>query len=523
MKMTPAKLLTESGKAFFTEQVQPRMSLSTEPNPSARLNGRFRSGLYWAAFGRVLQLAIQLSFTAALSWMLSPGDYGMMAMVAVFTGFATMLADGGFNSALVQRRETTEIHTQTVFWINLGASVLAAVTTCLIAPYLARFFLAPTLTLIFRIISINFVLGALGGAPGAMLEKRMQFKAIALNLNLALIVSGVLGVTCAFLGAGVWSLVAQSLAFSATNSLMRCWSCRWRPRWVFDLRVMRDLLGFSGHFYVYNSINYWGRNADNLLVGKFFGAAILGSYSRAYSLMLLPMSQINSVVAQVVFPGFSGIQDDRNRIKSIYLKAIGVVSLLTFPMMMGLEVAAAPFVSTLYGEKWSDVVLFIKILAPVGMLQSVANTVGWIYLPLGKTKLMLYTSAIVVIGEIIAFWIGIEIGSAKALAVSYALFYLICFYPFVAIAWRTLDIRPSEVFPILAGPFFSSLAMGAVVFGLGTLIPAAWSPWEALLALVGSGVVFYVGVVRLFRLSAANTLLALVVSKAGPDDDAPLR
>jgi O-antigen/teichoic acid export membrane protein len=500
-----------------------RMSIPAEPNPDVRLNGRFRSGLYWAAFGKGLQVAIQISFTAALSWMLSPGDYGLMAMVAVFTGFATMLADGGFNSALVQRRETTEIHAQTVFWINLGASVLAAVTTCLMAPFLARFFLSPTLTPLFRIISINFVLGSLGGVPGAMLEKRMQFKTIALNLNLALMVSGVLGVALAFFGAGVWSLVAQSLAFSATNSLMRCWSCRWRPRLVFDLRVMSDLFGFSGNFYVYNSINYWARNADNLLVGKFFGAAILGSYSRAYSLMLLPIGLINSVVAQVVFPGFSSIQDDRSRIKSIYLKAIGIVSLVTFPMMMGLEVAATPFVNTLYGGKWSNVVLFIKILVPVGMLQSIANTVGWIYLPLGKTKLMLYTSAITAIGEFIAFWIGIRIGSATALAICYAIFNLIYFYPFMAIAWRTIDIRPSEVFSILAGPLFSSLAMGSVVYGLGIWIPAVWSPWETLLALVGSGTVFYVAVVCLFRLSAANIFLALVVSKAGPRDDDPLR
>ncbi|MGA3006920.1 MAG: lipopolysaccharide biosynthesis protein [Opitutaceae bacterium] len=466
-------------------------------------------------------MATQLSFTAALSWMLSPGDYGVMAMVSVFTGFATMLADGGFNSALVQRRETTEIHTQTVFWINLGTSVGAAVATCLVAPFLARFFLVPTLTPLFRIISINFVLGSLGGAPGAMLEKRMQFKTIAVNLNLALIVSGLLGVTLAFYGAGVWSLVAQSLAFSATHSLLRCWSCRWRPRWAFDLRVVRDLLGFSGNFYVYNSINYWGRNADNLLVGKFFGAAILGSYSRAYSLMLLPMSQLNSVVAQVIFPGFSGLQDDRNRIKSIYLKAIGVVSLVTFPLMVGLEVAAAPFVNTLYGGKWSTVVLFIRILAPVGMLQSIVNTVGWIFLPQGKTHMMLYIGAAVTVGEIISFWIGIKIGSATALAVCYALFNLISFYPTMAIAWRSIDIRPAQVFSILAGPFFSSLAMGAAVYGLGLWIPAAWSPGKALLALVGSGAVFYVVVVRLFRLSAANTLFAFVVSKAGIGDGLP--
>jgi O-antigen/teichoic acid export membrane protein len=499
------------------------MSLSPEPDPKARLKGQLRSGLYWVAFGRVLQVAIQISFTAALSRMLSPGDYGVMAMVAVFTGFATILADGGFNSALIQRKEITEIHTQTVFWINLGTSVSMAVTTCLMAPYLARFFLAPTLTPLFRIISINFVLGSLGGAPGAILEKRMQFRTIALNLNLSLIVSGVFGVAFAFFGAGVWSLVAQSMAFSATNSLMRCWSCRWRPRLAFDRRVLRDLLGFSGNYYVYGSINYWGRNADNLLVGKFFGAAILGSYSRAYSLMLLPMSQINSVVAQVVFPGFSSIQDDLNRIKSIYLRALGVVSLVTFPTMMGLEVAAAPFVNTLYGGKWSDVVLFIKILAPVGMLQSIGNTVGWIYLPLGKTNLMLYTSATVVIGEIISFGIGIKIGSATALAVCYALFYLIAFYPFMSIAWRTLNIRPSEAFSILAGPFLSSLAMGAVVCGLGASMPAAWGSGKALLALIGSGVVFYVAVVYLFRLSAANTLLALVLAKVRPGDDTPFR
>ena len=487
------------------------------------LKAQVSSGVFWSGGSRVAQQGIQFGLSVVLARLLSPGDYGLMAMAMVFTGFAGMLADAGFNSAIIQRKDLRDEHIYTVFWITVGSGVLLAGLTFVLAPWLAVFFKTPALKRIARVIAINFILGGIGNVPSALLQRRMQFRTIAKIEITALVLSGAVGVAMAALGAGVWTLVAQSLSASLLTSALRWRACRWVPAPIFCRSAFKDIWAFSSYLYAFNFINYWSRNADNLVVGKFFGAPALGAYNRAYALMLLPINQVNGVITQVLFPAFSTIQDDKERIKRIYLRAIGIVALLAFPIMMGLSVVVEPFILTVYGPKWIEVAGILQILTLVGLLQVLGNSTGWLFLSQGRTDMMLLWGTICSIASIASFAVGVLIGSVRAVAICYAVVNVLYFYPELTAAGKVANMKGSEILRAVAGPFLSSLLMAAVVAAIGYMVPAGWRPWQILAVLVFTGVVSYSAIVVITRLQAAQDLEQIIQEKRrGRREHSPL-
>ena len=235
----------------------------------------------------------------------------------------------------------------------------------------------------------------------------------------ATVISGVVAITAALMGLGVWSLVVQALTLSSTRAVLLWIASDWRPRWILDRRAIRDLWGFSSNLAGFNALNYWVRNADNFLVGKFVGPAGLGIYGRAYNLMLMPLAQISWVLSRVMFPVLSRMQSDTARVKQGYLRAIGVIGLVTFPIVTGLFAVAEPFVLTVFGPRWESMVPIVQILCLAGLSQSVGTTTGWIYQSQGRTDWMfrwgLASSAV----TLVAFGIGILWG-VTGVATAYA-------------------------------------------------------------------------------------------------------
>lgn len=477
------------------------------------LKERVSSGVLWATIGRIAQQMVQFTLTVVLARLLSPHEYGLMAMAMVFTGFAGMLAEAGFNAALVQRKELSEAHIHTVFWITLSSGVLLAGITIALSPWLAEFFKAPTLKLIFPVIALNFIFGGIGNVPSALLQRRMQFRAIAKIDVSALVISGIVGVMMALGGAGVWSLVAQSLTSSLLIGAFRCWSVRWLPKLIFSWTALKDIWAFTGHLYGFNFINYWARNADNLLIGKFFGAPALGAYSRAYALMLLPITQVSSVVTQVIFPAFSSIQDDKPRVKRIYLRAIGIVTLVTFPIMFGLAVVAQPFVETLYGSKWNEVSPLLQILALVGAMQVLINSSGWIFLSQGRTDVLLRWGICLALLVVTSFVVGVILGSVREMALCYAIANGLFLFPGMAVVARLIDMELTELLLAVMGPFFSSLVMAVTVAAVRLTLPSSLPTWQSLVALVLVGMASYATILYFVRLSAWRDLVQLIGEK----------
>jgi PST family polysaccharide transporter len=478
--------------------------------PTSTLKAQVSSGLFWSAGARIVQQFIQFGFSIVLARLLSPGDYGLMAMVLVFTGFAAMLADGGFSSALVQKTDLGETHVHTVFWLTVFSGVTLTTITYLIAPWLASFYDAPALKPIFRVVALNFTIASFGNVPFALLQKRMQFKAIAHVGTWSMLASGIIGMILALLGASVWCLVAQTLSASLLTALFRWIASKWLPRLVFSMAALKDLWHYASHLYGFNLINYWARNADNFVVGKYFGAPALGVYSRAYMLMLLPITQVNSVISQVVFPAFASIQNDKPRVKSIYLRAMGIVALITFPIMFGLVVTAQPFIDTVYGPKWRAVAPILQILALVGAMQALINSTGWLFLSQGRTNVMFFWGAIFAVLAVASFAVGAMIGSVRAIAECYAVVNGLYFYPALIIGCRVINTKATEVLAAVSGPFLGSLVMAISVAAVHLMVPATWPAWQLLLVLISVGATVYGGFVHLCGVAPWKELLKFV-------------
>ncbi len=479
------------------------------------LKQRAVAGIAWSTAARVIQQVIQFTLSVILARLLVPEDFGLVGMVAVFLGFAALFGEFGFGSALVYRPDLRPIHSVSIFWVNMLAGVAIAALFWIGAPYVARFYNAPALERITQVVGLNFALSASSIVPLALLRRSMSFNRIAVLNVTAALVAGSVAILLAYMGFGPWAIVAQGLVSATATSLLALTLAGWRPRLQFSVSAVRELLGYSSSLVGFGFVNYWARNADNLLIGKYLGSFSLGVYSRAYTLMLLPISEVISVLGTVMVPALSSIQQDRARVKSIYLRAMPMIGLIAFPMMLGLLVVAEPFVLTFLGEQCAAVAPLLRILCIVGVIQSMCSPTGWIYTSQGRTDWMFWWgiggSGTLILGIVV----GVLHGTAQAVAFYYLLANVLTCYPCIAIAGRLIDLRFSEVARSVLGPLVCASLMAVIVWGAGTLLPAAWPPVARLASLVALGVVSYTALVLGSRLSVLAELRDLLESLRG--------
>ncbi len=455
------------------------------------LRNRIFSGVVWSIVARLGQQIMQFGLSVILARLLLPSDFGVIGMISVFTAFVGMFADIGFGSALVQRSEVTEQHIQSVFWFSLATGLLLSSGVYLAAPMIAAFYDEPVLTPLTRGLSPVFIISTAGMVPSAMMQRRMQFNRLAPISLIATFLSGLIGVTLAYLGAEVWSLVAQSLSNHLIITVLNWVYGKWYPRILFSLEALKELYRYTINLLGFTFTNYWARNLDNMLVGRFFGSSALGYYGRAYGLMLLPINQVISVITQVMFPALSNIKDDKMRVKSLYLRAISVISLFTFPMMTGLFVVAKPFIITVFGEQWMGTIRLLQILALVGAVQSLVNPTGWLYMSQGRTDWLFRWGLIRTGLVIIAIASGILLGSVETVAVCYAIVNLLLLYPDIIIPGRLVNIEFRDLILAILGPLIGSVAMGGAVYGLDLLLPYDISYGQELSILIIAGILIY--------------------------------
>jgi PST family polysaccharide transporter len=295
----------------------------------------------------------------------------------------------------------------------------------------------------------------------------------------------------------VWSLIVQVVVSTSVRTILLWVTSSWRPQRRIDVPAIRELWRYSSHLAGYNAVNYWARNGDNFLIGKFVGAAGLGIYSRSYNLMLLPIQQISTVTALVMFPALARIQSDKERVKRAYLRAVGVIALLSFPVMTGMFVVAKPFIVTLYGPHWVAAVPVLQILCVAGLMQPVAATAGWLYQSQGRTD-WLFRWGLVASGTMVcSFVIGIHWG-VKGVAFAYTGAIYAVLYLTFSIPGRLIGMRVREVFQAMRGAMLSALGMAAIVWAVGRSLPTGWPPSAELAVQFVVGVVAYAALIRIF-------------------------
>jgi O-antigen/teichoic acid export membrane protein len=417
----------------------------------------------WTALGKGANAGISLLVTALLARLLTPADFGVVAMVVVISGFLNIMAEAGVSTAVVQKRDLSDDALSTLFWIGLGLGCVLAAGLAVASPLIARLFAEPRLTPVVAWLSISFVFLAMGRIPNGLLERSFRFRELAAAETLSAIASGVVGILLARAGHGYFALVFQTLTAALLNAVLRLVFARFRPRLVFDGAALREVSGYSTGVLAFTSINYWARNLDKALIGRALGAADLGFYGRAYALMLYPLEGISGIIGPSLHPLLSAMQHDRQRMTRTYLKIVRLIATLSLPAMSVLGALAPELVHTVWGPQWDRSVDVFMILCFVGAVQPLSSTFGFVFLATNRTRLLalvgLFNSLIMMGGIAIGVRYGIR-GVAVGYSLAFGLIFLPTMYLVVA---RLLSGSLRDI----AGVFLSAGAIALpVLLGL---------------------------------------------------------
>jgi len=466
-------------------------------NDPATLKSRAIKGVFWSATERLGPRAVQFVVSIILARLLTPAEFGLIGMLSVFMALGLVFLNSGFGSALIQKQNATKAHYNSVFFANILLSLVATGLLWVSAPWIAAFYNQPALIAPARGLSFNFLFAAIGLVQTTLLSKRMDFKTQAKVRLIAVTGSGVVGVSMALLNFGIWSLVAQSLSATLFNSLLLWVFNSWRPTRDFSMKALRELFGFSSRMLASGVLDTIFRNLYNVVIGKLFQPADLGYYTRANSLQQIPAQTLTGVIAKVTFPLFSEIQDDLDKMRNGFKKAIRAIALVNFPLMAGLMATAGPLVLTLLGEKWRPVIPYLQLLAIVGLFKPLSAINLNVLLAKGRSdlffRLEIIKKTLVVLILLVTWRWGIQaiiLGQIGSVIIAYGLngYYnaRLVDYPFRS------QLR--DLFPYFA----AAAVMGGAVYLLN------WLPISNMLALlilqVLVGTLVYVLLCRILRL-----------------------
>ena len=317
----------------------------------------------WSAVERFSVQGIYFITGILMARQLSPSDYGAISMLGVFLAISNTFIDSGFSSALIRKKGPTDEDFTTVFYFNAMVSILCYVVLFFAAPTIAAFFKIPLLASILRVQAISLIIGALTSVQIAKLTIALDFKSLAKRTLLASIISGVVGITCAYSGLGVWSLVIQNLT-NATVSMLFIWHCvKWHPKLLFSKKSFNELFSFGSKLLASSLINTLYNNLNTIVIGKFFTAKDLGEYDKGTSMAILPVSTVNGIIAKVTYPILARLQDDDERMIAVYRKYICIMSMIIFFGCCLLASVGKPLILLLLTTKWEHAIIYLQIFS----------------------------------------------------------------------------------------------------------------------------------------------------------------
>ena len=346
------------------------------------------SGMLWSFVQRFGTMAISFVSNMVLARLLTPEDYGTIGMLMIFIVIANTFVDGGFGSALIQKKTPTQEDYSTIFWWNMFLSIVLYGLLFLGAPAVAHFFNLPILTKVLRVQGLVLILNALSIIQTNQLRKQLQFKRLASITVTSAILSAGIAIILAHRGWGVWTLVAQQLMMSGFNAILLWTFNKWHPLLMFSKESFKQLFGFGGFMLVSNLINTFCNNIQGFLNGKLFPPATLGYYSQARKLEEIPSTSLTNIVDQVSYPILSKFQDDKQKLIAIINRLVLSVSFVTIPLMLTLIILANPLILFLYSEKWLPCVPYFRILCFAGLAISLQGIHFCAVASVGKSKEM---------------------------------------------------------------------------------------------------------------------------------------
>ncbi|QIG51832.1 lipopolysaccharide biosynthesis protein [Nordella sp. HKS 07] len=413
--------------------------------------------------GQSIALLIRLVFLAIMARLLAPQDFGLVAMVTVVTGIFELFSTAGLSAATVQQASISAEEVSTLFWINLVVGALLSLLCLASAPCLAAFYEEPRLLWITAALASGFIISSAGVQHLALLQRDLRYVSLAVIETIAQVGAVAIGIGMALAGLGYWALVGATLAVRVTTTACLWATAGWTP---FKPRTSVEtgrLLRFGGTITMNNLIIYLGYNLDKALLGRFWGADALGLYGRAFQLIDIPTSSINSALGGVAFAALSRLQTDPARFRAYFLKGYSLINALTMPITIFCLLFANDIILFVLGAKWNDAVLLFRLLAPTILVFGIINPTGWFLQSIGlqvrSLKLALAIAPLVLVACLMGLPYG-PAGVAFAFSTAMALWVV----PHILWCCHKTFIPPADLFAALCRPGLASLSSAMLVY-----------------------------------------------------------
>lgn len=412
--------------------------------------------------------------TVVLARLIAPEDFGLISMVVSITNLVKLFKDLGLSQATIQKAEINHAQISTLFWINVMFSGVLMLLTAALAPAIAWFYGEPRLTAITLLLACGFVISGFGVQHQALLNRQMRYGVLA-SIKLASVAVGITtAITAAWLGAGYWALVYMELAVAIAGTIGTWARCSWRPGPPVWRSQVGSMVAFGRNLTGANILIYFVRNADNVLIGKYWGAQQLGLYSKAYQLLYLPIQEINAPISKVAIPALSRLQSEPKRYCAYYYKAILLIVTFGMPLVGLLYVAADEAILILLGPKWMDTVSIFQVLAVASFVGTFNVATGWVYTSLGRADRQLrwtmFTSPII----LLVFFVSVRWG-ALGLATAFSFSAPVLQLFSIIYCYKGTPLRVRDLGITLARPAVASITAAVALSAVHQLFPVSLS------------------------------------------------
>ena len=473
------------------------------------LKNKTVKGIVWSSVERFSVQGIQFLVMIVMARLLTPKDYGLVGMVAIFIAVAQSLVDSGFSQALIRKQNRTETDNSTVFYFNIVVGILLYLVLFAIAPWVADFYNSPELTALMRVICLSVVFNSFVVVQRALLTVNIDFKTQARASLTAAVVSGVIGIGMAYSGFSYWSIVAQQLVNLGLNTLLLWIFTRWRPRWIYSWGSFRELFTFGSKLMVSGLLDVVYRNMYLLVIGKVFTASSLGYYTRANQFAEFPSSNLTGIMQRVTYPVLCQIQDDDERLAQIYRRFLRLSAFLIFPLLVGLSAVAEPFVLLLLKEQWLfaatllQIICFAMMWYPIhainlNLLQVKGRSGLFLRLEIIKKAIAVLILCVTIPMGLIAMCVGQILSSLIALIIN------------TNYTGKLIQVGFLRQMRDLLPTLLLSLSMWGVVYGITSCLSGI-----ILQLIVGivAGMVYYIALSALFHFPELKELYSIIRRK----------
>ena len=473
------------------------------------LKQKTAKGILWSTVERFSVQGVQFIIMIVMARLLTPHDYGLIGMLAIFIAVAQSLIDSGFSQALIRKQDRTEVDNNTVFYFNIVVSALLYLILYVSAPLVADFYNTPQLCSVMRVVCLSIIFNSLAVVQRALLTIKIDFKTQAKAALTAAVTSGVVGITMAYHGFGVWSLVTQQLFNLGINTSLLWLLSKWRPKRLYSWQSFHELFAFGSKLLASGLLDTLYRNIYPIVIGKLFSASSLGHYSRAHQFAEFPSSNLTGIMQRVTYPVLCSIQEDDKRLEKVYRKFLKLSAFIIFPMMLGLSAVARPFIRVAIGEQWEFCAVLLQIIC-FSMMWYPIHAINLNLLQVkGRSDLFLRL-------EIIKKILGISVLCVTAPFGLVCMCYGQIFNSIVALVINTyytgklIHIGFLKQMRDLLPTLLLSFSMFILVLFVTGLIDATL--WK-LLAGALIGMIYYVSCSFLFRFSELKEILSLLQKK----------